>query len=117
MTPFGSEPGVIEIKPTDHGADIESRLDRVELELRTRHFRTVRHHRARHYRSQQLGASRIFERFEAATERVDQAVARGLIGDVRFDFVFGDVVDDVDDDLIPFGADVRNVCGHVDFLC
>jgi len=34
MAPFRRQPGVVEVEPADHGADIERRLHRVELELR-----------------------------------------------------------------------------------
>ncbi len=32
MAPLGSKPGIVEIEPADHRANIESRLDGVELE-------------------------------------------------------------------------------------
>ncbi|CAB3773046.1 hypothetical protein LMG29739_06363 [Paraburkholderia solisilvae] len=32
MAPFGGEPGVVEVEPADHRADIERGLDRIELE-------------------------------------------------------------------------------------
>ena len=44
MAPFGGEPGVVEIEPADHRADVERRLHRVELELRARHLGAVRRH-------------------------------------------------------------------------
>src|SRR2546422_8545534 len=36
VAPLGGEPGVVEIEPADHGADIERRLHRVELVARDR---------------------------------------------------------------------------------
>ena len=115
MTPFGGQPGVVEIEPADHRADVECGLHRVELELRARHLGAVRHDRARHDRAHQFGAGRIFQRFQTAAERVDQAVARGVVGDFGVDLVFGHVIDDVDQDFIGLGTDVGDMCGHVDF--
>ena len=87
MAPFGGEPGVVEIEPADHRADVEGGLDRVELELGARHLGAVRHDRARHDRAEQLGAGGILERLEAAAERVDQAVAGGFVGELAGDLV------------------------------
>lgn len=95
-----------------HRADIERGLHGIELKLCARHLRTVRHHRALHNRTEQLGARRIFERFEAAAECIDQTVACGFVREIRFDFVLGHVVDDVDKHLIGLGADVGDACGH-----
>ena len=104
MTPFRCQPGVVEVEPADHGADVEGGLHRVELKLGARHLGAIRHQGAGHDRAHQLFASRVFERFQTATKGVDQAVARGGVGDAGFDFEFAHVVDDVDDFLIKFGA-------------
>ena len=118
MAPFRSQPGVVEIQPAYHRADVERGLDGIHLKLRTRHFRAVWHQRALHNRSKHFSARRIFQRLEAAAERIEQAVARGVVGFFGFDLVLGDVVDNVGEDLVRFWADVGNVCGHdVDFLC
>src|SRR6185369_4677481 len=45
MTPFGGEPGVVEVEPADHAADIECCHNRVELERSVGYFGAVRHHR------------------------------------------------------------------------
>ena len=52
------------------------------------------------------------ERLEAAAQRVDQAVARGVVGASLRDLVLRDVVGDVDQDLVGLGADVGDGCGH-----
>jgi hypothetical protein len=31
VAPFGGQPGVVEVEPADHGADVEGRLHRIEL--------------------------------------------------------------------------------------
>src|SRR6478672_6654711 len=46
MAPFGGEPGVVEVEPTDHGAEVERRLHRIELVMGAGYLRAIRHHRA-----------------------------------------------------------------------
>ena len=109
---IGGEPGVVEIQPADHGADVERGLHGVELALGARDLRAVRHRRARDDRAQQLGAGRVFERLEAAAQRVDQAIARGV---VRFLVLYGIVfyvIGDQRQDLVGLGPDVGDMRGH-----
>jgi hypothetical protein len=61
VTPLRRQPGVVEIQPADHGADVEGRIDRIELVGRARHACPAAQCRARHHRSQELGAGRVFE--------------------------------------------------------
>ncbi len=117
MTPFGSQPGVIEVQPANHRADIEGSLNRIQLELRAGHFRAIRYHSAGHHGAKQLGASGIFQRFQAAAQGVDQAVAGSFIGHGRLDFVVHHVVNDVNQNLVGGRTDVGDVCGHIVFLC
>ena len=112
MAPFGREPGVVEVQPADHRADIERRLHRIELELRAGNARPVRHDGAGNDRAEQLGAGRIGQRLEAAPQRVDQAVARGFVRFAAFDLVARRVVGDVDQDLVGFRTDVGDRRGH-----
>ena len=72
MAPLRRQPGVVEIEPADHAADVEGRLDRIELDSRARHARAARHHRARHERAQMLRAGRILQGQHRAAERVHQ---------------------------------------------
>ena len=74
MAPLGGQPGVVEVEPADHGADVERRLHRVELEAGAGNARAVGHHGAGNDGAEQLGAGRIFERFKAAAQRIDEAV-------------------------------------------
>jgi hypothetical protein len=46
VAPFGREPGVVEVQPADHAADVEGRRHRVELVARARHARAALHVRA-----------------------------------------------------------------------
>jgi hypothetical protein len=54
----------------------------------------------------------ILERLEAAAQRVDEAVARRVVGERARDLLLADVIGDVDEDLVGLGADVADRCGH-----
>ena len=41
MAPFGCEPCIVEIQPTDHGADIESRMNGIELPIGAGNARAI----------------------------------------------------------------------------
>src|ERR1700722_3135835 len=56
MTPFGSEPAVIVIKPTDHSTDIKCSIDGVKLEVGARNFCAVGHNGAFDNRTEQFRA-------------------------------------------------------------
>ena len=112
MSPFRREPGVVEIEPADHRADVECGGDRVELVRRARDLRAVRHHRSRNDRAEELGAGGILERFQPAAERVHQAQARRVVGLRAFDRVAGHVVGDVGQDFVGLGPDVGGVRRH-----
>ncbi|CAG9196978.1 hypothetical protein BCAR13_120040 [Paraburkholderia caribensis] len=115
MAPFGREPGVVEVEPADHGADVERGLHRVQLERRARHPGAVRDDRAGHDRSHQLGAGRVGQGFESAAERVDQAIARRLQRKIALELVIQHIVDDIDQYCIRIGPDVGDRCGHRGF--
>ncbi|MNI30814.1 hypothetical protein D3C73_846730 [compost metagenome] len=104
VPPFGGQPGVVEIQPADHRADVERGLHGVKLERRAGHLGAVWHHGAGHDRPQQLLARRVFQRFQAAAQRVDQAVACGLVRQAALDLVVKNVVRDIDQDLIGIGT-------------
>ena len=112
MAPFGGQPGVVEVEPADHRADVEGGLNRVQLERRARHLRAVGDDRARHDRSHQLGAGRVGERLESAAERIDQAVTRGFQRERAVDLIIQNVVDDIDQDWVRVGSHVGNRSGH-----
>src|SRR5690606_35521078 len=106
VAPFGGQPGVVEVEPADHGADVKGGLDRVQLELGAGDLGAVGHNGAGHDGAQQLGAGRVVQRLQAAAQGVDQAVAGGLEGQGAVDLIVQHIVDDVDQDLIGLGADV-----------
>jgi hypothetical protein len=110
MAPLGCQPGVVEIEPANHGADVESRLHRVKLITRARHACAVGNHRSRHDGPEELGARRIFECLQSAAEGVDQAMLSGAVSKLAVDLVIEDIAGDVREDLVRRGtliADVR----------
>jgi hypothetical protein len=106
--PLGSEPGIVEVEPADHGADVERRLHRIELEARAGDARAVLNDGARDQRPEKLGARGIFERLQAAAQRVHQAETRRAVGLGAFDLVLAYVVRDVDEDFVRLGPDIGN---------
>ena len=112
VSPFGREPRIVEVEPANHRAEAERGLNGIELIRRSRHLGPVGHDRAGHDRSEQLRARRIRQRFEAAAQRVEQAVMRGLVslgaGDLELRYVIGDVAQH----LVGLGTYVGYVSGH-----
>ncbi len=110
MAPFRGQPGVVEVEPADHGSDVERGLHRIELIASARNARTVGHDGAGNDRPQQLGAGGIFEGFEAAAQRVDQAGPRRRLSQIALDLVVQRVVGNVSENFVgrrTFVADVR----------
>ncbi len=56
MAPFSRKPAVVIIQPSDHSTDIESAIDRVELERCTGHLCAIGDNRSLNDRTKQLGA-------------------------------------------------------------
>ena len=98
--------GVVVIEPAIHGAYVERRRDRVELELGPRHPRAVPDGRTRYGGSQELGALRVTQGQKPAADGVHQAVAGRVVGLVALYGVVGDVVCYVYQDLVRVGPDV-----------
>ncbi len=116
MAPFRGQPGVVEVEPADHRADVERRLHRIELKLRPRNPRAVGDDGARDDRAEELGARRIRQRFQAAPERVKQAVSCRVVRFLARDLVAGHVVGDVDKHLVGLGSNIGDRRGHANFL-
>ena len=112
VAPLGGQPGVVEIQPANHGADVEGGLNRVQLKRRARNFGAVGHDGSRHHRPQQLGAGRILKRLKAAAQRVDQAVARGGVSQFALDGVTANVIGNIDQNLVIRGTLPRGMDGH-----
>jgi hypothetical protein len=112
MAPLGGEPGVVEVEPANHAADVERRHDRIELEGGSGHARPVRHYRAGHDRTHELGASRVGECFQPAAQGIHQAIACGFEGFLARDLIARDIVRDVGEDLVRFRANIGDGAGH-----
>jgi hypothetical protein len=85
VTPLGREPGVIEVEPANHRADVKGGLYRIEFERRPRDARPVGECCAGYQRPHELSAGRVDERLKTAGERVEQTVACRLIGEIAVD--------------------------------
>ena len=114
MAPFRREPGVVEIEPADHGADVERRLHRIEPVGRARHTRAILDAHSGNERPEQLRAGGIVERLEAAAERVDQAIARGLERERAVDPVVEHVVGDIGEHFVWCGTSAFVMRGHLE---
>ena len=104
MAPLRREPGVIEIEPADHRADVESGLHRIELVRSARHACAAGQRCAWNHRPHQLGARRVLQRLEAAGERIHEAVVRGLVGGVAVDAVGQRVIGDIGENFVGGGS-------------
>ncbi|MCY1393451.1 hypothetical protein D9M71_83470 [compost metagenome] len=78
VRPFGRQPGVVEVQPADHRAQVPGGLHRVHPVGGARHPRALGHLGAFHQRSEQLGAFGKAQGQHRATEAVHQAIARGI---------------------------------------
>ncbi len=79
MSPLCRQPGVIEVQPADHGANIEGCLHRVEQVASSGHPGSLGNYGARNDRPEKLAAGRILQGLQGATQGVDQAVAGCLV--------------------------------------
>src|ERR1700722_19147004 len=113
MAPFRSQPGVVEVEPANHGANVECSLNGIELKAGAWNTRAVGNNCARHDRAEQLAACGILKRLESAPERVDQAIPRGPIRKIAVDLEIQCVVGDVSKDFVRSGAFIADVGGHV----
>ena len=95
MSPFGGEPGVVEVKPAVHCADVERRHNRFELVRRSRNSRTARQCGACNDGAKQLGAGREVQCLKTAGKRVHETVMRNLVGKLAIDALVADKIGDV----------------------
>src|ERR1700679_1991322 len=80
VAPLGGEPGVVVVEPADDGADVEGGLYGVELVGGAGNARALVHGEAGDEWAEELGAGGEVEGLQAAAKRVEEAVARGLVG-------------------------------------
>ena len=103
MAPLRRQPGVVEVEPANHGADVEGSLHRVELvrvpgtlaPLGTMVPGTI-------------GPSSFVQAgYSSASrpqpERIDQAIARSGVGQLTLDGVVANIIGNVDEDLVVGG--------------
>ncbi|MNZ85598.1 hypothetical protein D3C78_1043940 [compost metagenome] len=118
VPPFGGQPGVVVVEPTDGTTDVPGSLDRVQAVAGARHSCAMWHHRALHQRPQVLGALREAQCQQAATQRVHQAVARRVQRLCGPDLIAEDIVSDVLQYPVVVGTVVQiNVGTHFTSLC
>ena len=117
MTPFRSQPGVVEVQPADHRTDVPCGFHRVHFMRSAGDARAVAHGGTGYQRAEVLGALGETQRQQAAAQRVDQAVARGVIGFRRLDLHAAYVFCDIHQHLVGGGAVVHFYIGtHLLFL-
>jgi hypothetical protein len=78
VAPFGSQPAVVEVEPSDHGTNVESTVDRVELERRTGDLGTVGNDGSRDDGPKELGALLEPQALKTATKSVEENPSRGV---------------------------------------
>ena len=115
VAPLGGEPGVVEVEPADHGADVEGGLDGVELVVGAGDAGAVGDGGAGDDGAEELGAGGEVEGLEAAAEGVDEAVRVRWRRRVAGDVVVEGVVDDVDEEVVEGRALVGDVGGQTSF--
>ncbi len=107
MSPFSCEPGVVEVQPANHRANIERTHDGLEFVGRTGNSCTARECCARYDGAQESGTGRVIKRLKTAGERIHQAIMRGLVCKIAVDVCFANVVRDVDKHLVGLGPFCR----------
>ena len=109
MAPLGGEPGVVEIEPADHRADIERRVHRLKLPIGAGNARAVRQGRAGDHRAQMFRAFGIAQREQAAAEGIHEIIARGIDGFATVGDIIRRIIRDVDENFVRFGTNIRNL--------
>ena len=114
MSPFGGQPGIVEIEVAHQHADVEGSLGRVQSVRRTGDPGTFLELKAGDNRPQQLDALRMIQRQQSAGQGVLQTQMGGRPGFVRIDPVATDIVGDLLEQRIGIGATARrrSGCGH-----
>lgn len=72
VTPLGGQPAVVEVKPADHGANVEGTVDRVEDKGGAGNLGTVGHDGAGDNGAEELGALLEAEALKTAAEGVEE---------------------------------------------
>ena len=72
MTPLGGQPAVIVVQPADHGTNVESTVDRVQLVGSTKHTGSIGDHGTVDNGAQHLGALLEFQGLQTATDSIEE---------------------------------------------
>lgn len=112
VAPLSSQPAVVEIQPTNDGADGKRTPNGVENVLSTGNTHTIGHGSVRNYGLDDGVGLRVLEGLEAAAESVKQAETGSLLGDFRVDLVVVNVVGDVLDLLVDRRSGVISINGR-----
>lgn len=72
VAPFGGQPAVVEVEPSDHGANVEGSVDGIQHKGSAGDLCAVGHDGARDNRTQQLGALLEAEALKTAAEGVEE---------------------------------------------
>lgn len=78
MAPLGSEPAVVEVEPSDHGANVEGTVDGVHLIVGTRYLAAIGDGRAFHNRAEDLPALLEAQPLQTAAKRVNEDPAGSI---------------------------------------
>lgn len=78
MAPLGSEPAVVEVEPSDHGANVEGTVDGVHLVVGTRYLAAIGDGCAFHNRTEDLPALLEAQPLQTAAKRVNEDPAGGI---------------------------------------
>ena len=92
VPPLRREPGIVEIQPPHHGADVECRRHGIEFVRRPGHAGATGKHGSGDDGSEQPDALRRVQRQEAAGQRVEQTMASCPVGGLGLDPALGRVV-------------------------
>ncbi len=106
MAPLGSQPGIVEIQPADHGSNIECRLHWIKLVICAGNPCAIGNYCAGDDGAQQLGTCRVFERFQPAAQGIDEAGTRCCVGQLALDLEVKRIVGNV---VMTLSADGRSL--------
>lgn len=78
MAPFRGQPAVVEVEPSDHGANVEGSVDGVQHIRGAGNLCAVGHDGARNGRTEQLGALLEAEALQTAAQSVEEDPSSGV---------------------------------------
>src|SRR5882724_6123678 len=109
MAPFGREPGVIEVEPSNQRADVKSSGDGIQFEAGSRHPAPIWNVGAWDNRPEKLNAGRIIQGQQGTAQGIHQTVPRGLVSFAAENRSPGDVIGDLLEQGIKRRADIESI--------